>query len=71
MVSLLLKNIPDALHKKIKEEAIKHRRSMIQETITLLEANFAAKPQEFPIPVKGEKLINQKILTKAIKEGRN
>ena len=70
MTSLLLKNIPESLHKKLKEEAKRHRRSMIQETITILEENLNLASYDFPKPVKGHKLIDQKILTKAIKEGR-
>jgi plasmid stability protein len=34
---LLIKNMPEELHKKLKEQAKKHRRSMTQEAITILE----------------------------------
>ena len=70
MPSLLLKNIPKSLHERLKNEAKKHRRSMTQETITMLEESLALTPREFPQPIKGRKLIDQNILTKAIKEGR-
>ncbi len=70
MPSLLLKNIPKSLHVRLKDEAKKHRRSMTQETITILEESLALTPHEFPRPIKGRKSINQSILTKAIKQGR-
>ena len=71
MASLLLKNIPESLHKKLKEQARKHRRSMIQEAIILLEESLSLTPQTFPNPVKGKKVITQDIITTAIQDGRS
>ena len=70
MASLFLKNIPKSLHERLKNEAKKHRRSMTQETITILEESLILSPYEFPQPIKGKKLIDRNILKKAIKEGR-
>jgi plasmid stability protein len=70
MASLVLKNIPERLHVRLKEEAAKHRRSMMQEAITILEESLEILPVEFPAPVKANKKINQKLLKKAIEEGR-
>lgn len=70
MVSLLLKNIPDRLHEKLKEEAKKHRRSMIQETIMILEERLDITEYIPSKPINGKKLLDQKILTKGIKDGR-
>ena len=71
MASLLLKNIPNSLHEKLKEEAKKHRRSMMQEAIVLLEQSLSLYPRVFPDPVKSKKLITQDIITAAIQEGRS
>jgi plasmid stability protein len=70
MASLLIKNIPETLHKKLKEEAKIHRRSMIQEVITILEQSLLATHQKTHDPIQGKKPITQEILTKAIREGR-
>ncbi len=70
MASLILKNIPEKLHARLKEEAVKHRRSMMQEAIMILEESLDILPVEFPPPVKANKTINQKMLKKAIAEGR-
>ena len=71
MASLLLKNIPDDLHEQLKTEAKKHRRSMIQEAIVLLEQSLSLYPRTFPDPIKGNKPITQDIVTAAIREGRS
>jgi hypothetical protein len=70
MTSLLIKNMPESLHKRLKDKAKEHRRSMTQETITILEESLALTYHQFSKPVKGKKLIGQNIITKAIKEGR-
>lgn len=70
MASLLLKNIPDVLHKKLKQEAKKHRRSMMQEAIIILEESLSLSPVSFPAPIKGNKLIIQEVIIDAIHEDR-
>ena len=71
MVSLLIRNIPDILHERLKQEAKKHRRSMMQEAIIILEESLSLYPGSFPAPIKGEKLISQEINTAAIQNGRH
>ncbi len=70
MSSLLIKNLPEELHKKLKEQAQKHRRSMMQEAITILEQNLLIVTTKIPDPLQGKKLMTQDILTNAIQEGR-
>jgi len=70
MSSLFIKNLPEELHKKLKEQAQKHRRSMMQEAITILEQNLLIATTKIPDPLQGEKLMTQDILTNAIQEGR-
>ncbi len=70
MPSLVIKDIPDTLHRRIKEEARKHRRSMTQEVLIILEESLEVVPVSYPNPVKGRIPLTQSILDKAIEEGR-
>jgi hypothetical protein len=51
-------------------EARKQRRSMVQEVIIILEKNPSSRTIPFPDPIEGNKPVDQKILTQAIKEAR-
>ena len=70
MSSLLIKNLPEKLHKKLKEQAKRHRRSMMQEAITILEQILLREPSLTADPVTGNEPLTQDILSKAIREGR-
>ena len=70
MPSLVLKKIPRLLHTRLRQEARIHRRSMTQETICLLEQGLGLAAVEFPRPLKGRGPLTQKLLDKAIHEGR-
>lgn len=48
MPAIVLKSVPEALHKRLKRAAAAHRRSLTQEAIVLLEAALAQ--QEAPAP---------------------
>lgn len=37
MATLVIKNVPDELHAKLKQQAHEHRRSLAKEALTLLE----------------------------------
>lgn len=52
MATLVIKNVPDALHATLKRLAREHRRSLAQETLTLLETAIAggATPPKKPLP---------------------
>ena len=41
MATLTLKNVPDELYQRLKDEAARHRRSLNQEVIARLEASDA------------------------------
>lgn len=47
MTALVIKNLPDYLHRKLKEEAGRNRRSMTQQALAILEHALAA-PHERP-----------------------
>ena len=71
MSALLIKNVPEGLHEKLKEAARKHRRSMTQEAIHILETTLEPKLSNLPEPVQGKAPLTQDLLTKGIKEGRS
>ena len=56
MPTLVVKNVPDALHQHLKARAARHRRSLTQETILLLEQGLSAdarrQPVELPPPIR-------------------
>ncbi len=70
MPSLLIKNIPPRLHRRLKEESKRHRRSMMQEAIVILEESLDLSPVEFPEPARAAKKITRAMLTEAIRDGR-
>lgn len=71
MSDILIKNVPAKVHKKLKEMASHHRRSMTREALSLLEEGLAVHSvAPFPEPVKGKFPITQAWLNKTIQEGR-
>jgi len=70
MTALVIKNIPENLHQRLKEEARKHRRSMTQEVLIILEQSLNVVPIEFPDPIKGTSQLTQELIEDAIREGR-
>lgn len=71
MASLLIKNIPENLRKKLKEQAELNHRSMNKQVVSILEQALERKGIGiFPAPVKAKVFITEKWLNKAKKEGR-
>lgn len=70
MAALVLKSIPRNLHKRLRQQAGIHRRSMTQEAIYLLEQGLCAVPVDFPPPLKGKRPLTQALLNLAIQDGR-
>lgn len=70
MAALVIKNIPEGLHQRLKEEARRHRRSMTQEALIILEDSLNIIPIEFPDPVRGTSQLTQELIEAAIREGR-
>ena len=67
MATLTIKNVPEKLHKRLKESAAQHRRSINNEAITCLEAALVGKqmdPHEFLARVEARrKRMNQVNIT--------
>ena len=50
MPALVLKNLPEPLHQRLKEQAARNRRSLTQEVIQLLERGVLSKPAAEVLP---------------------
>jgi plasmid stability protein len=71
MSDILIKNVPAPVHKKLKEIATQHRRSMTKEALALLEEALSGHSERsWPEPIKGKFPITPGWLKKTIREGR-
>lgn len=71
MASLVLKNLPDNVHRRLKEEAARNRRSMTQQATLILEqALVSLPPLKSPSPIKPRRPFTHEWLMKAMREGR-
>jgi hypothetical protein len=74
MATLVIKDLPDELHRRLKEEAFKARRSMTKEAIYLMETaleekNEPSRLQELPRPYQGQKPLTDKMIQKWKRQG--
>jgi plasmid stability protein len=72
MASLVLKNLPDDLHRRLRKQAERNRRSMVQEAITLLDRGLLEVPP-VRLPkrlIKPLKPISRRMILDAIRSGR-
>ena len=66
-----IRDMPTALHQRLKLEAEQHHRSMNREAIAIFEeALGAGEPASLPVPVKLKKPVDPQWIVKAIREGR-
>ena len=76
MPGLLIKDLPPELHKKLKESAARHHRSMTKEALYILERGLAtetltsAQQIEPPEPINLDFKPNDEWVYAAIREGR-
>jgi plasmid stability protein len=72
MPSLVIKQLPENLHRKLKEQAARHHRSMTREAIALLERGLALDEEvrEPPAPYKGRFPLTDALVDRAKREGR-
>ena len=73
MAALVIKNLPPELHRKLKEQAIRHHRSMTREAIALLEEALDQSDQarETPPPYRGSFPLTQEFIDDAKQSGRS
>jgi plasmid stability protein len=72
MPGLVIKDLPAKLHRKLKERAARHHRSMTKEVLVVLERALSedAPPREVPAPFKGRIALTDKLIARARREGR-
>ena len=72
MPGLVIKDLPAKLHRKLKQQAARHHRSMTKEVLVVLERALSeeALPQEAPPPFKGRFALMDKLIARARREGR-
>jgi plasmid stability protein len=72
MPGFVIKELPAELHRKLKEQAKLHHRSMTKEAISLLEQALNQPPQvrEPPAPYKGHFPLTESFIDQAKREGR-
>ena len=74
MPGLLIRNLPDELHRKLRERAAKNRRSMTKEALVLLEEALRkgdTQDTEPPTPYEGRFPISDDWITEAKQAGRS
>ncbi|HTC21628.1 MAG TPA: hypothetical protein VK859_12315 [bacterium] len=74
MASLVIKDLPPELHRRLKAEALKAHRSMTKEAIYLMEAGLQERPEEglargMPVPYRGKKPLTEKMIQKWKRQG--
>ncbi|MBN1268859.1 MAG: hypothetical protein JXB04_04670 [Kiritimatiellae bacterium] len=71
MTALVIKSLPVKIHRRLKEEASRHRRSMTQEAIAILEQGlFGARPIAAVKPFRGRFPLTSEFIDAAKREGR-
>lgn len=75
MSGLLIKNFPPELHRKLKEEAARHHRSMTRQALALLEQALSSEARHaaklLPKPLKPAKPVTTNNVVATIREGRD
>jgi plasmid stability protein len=74
MPTLVIKDLPAELHRRLKEEAEKTHRSMTKEAIYLMETALQGEPgatqaRELPAPYQGSKPLTDKMIQKWKRKG--
>jgi len=71
MPSLLLKDLPEEVHRWLKMEAGRNRRSMNQQAIVLFEERMRSfRPVRFPPPMRTRLPLTADFVHRARREGR-
>ena len=72
MPGLVIKDLPEKLHRKLKAQATRHHRSMTKEVLAVLERALGEedRTQEIPPPFKGRFALTDEFIDQARREGR-
>jgi plasmid stability protein len=75
MSGLLIKEFPPELHRRLKQEAVRHHRSMTRQALALLEQALAAPARDaadlLPDPLKPVKPITSGDVVAVIRKSRD
>ena len=75
MPGLLIKDFPPELHRRLKQEAARHHRSMTRQALALLEQALAAPARDaadlLPDPIKPVKPVTPGDVVAVIRKGRD
>lgn len=73
MAALVIRNLPEELHAKLKARAVRHHRSMNREAIALLEEALSENGgvREVPPPYQGNFPLSGDFIDDAKKKGRS
>lgn len=71
MPAILLKQVPDELHRRLKEEAARHHRSMTGHALALIEQGLGSGEElALPPPEKPRRRYTHQVAVQAIRQGR-
>lgn len=71
MPGIVIRDLPPALHARLREEACRHHRSMTKEVVTILEEVLGTSTERaYPPPVKLAIALTDAFLNKAKRWGR-
>ncbi len=71
MPDILIKNLSPGLHRLLKEDAMRHHRSMAKHALALIEAGLESQGQAaLPEPVSTQRPLTQDIIAAGIRQGR-
>jgi plasmid stability protein len=71
MAALVIKQLPDDLHRRLKNDAVRHHRSMTQQAIVILESALGPVSHIPPArPVKLGVPLTNAFINRAKREGR-
>jgi len=72
MSAVVVRDLPPVLHQRLKQEAVRHHRSMNREIIAILEKELRAPVRtELPPPVKGKEPADPQWIVQVIREARD
>ena len=71
MPGFVIKDLPPKLHRKLKQQAARHHRSMAEEVLAVIERALSEEtlPQEVPPPFKGRFALTDEFIKQARREG--
>ena len=71
MPAIVIKDVPEQLHRRLREQAERNRRSMSQELLTIMEQALQPVPPLGRIkPIRTKRPFSHAWLLKAMREGR-